>query len=242
QVLDLLALLIESQGKPVRQVPFQATLLQTFDTATPQQISGSVRSFLSGTAPIPKYRLGQSLRSVRTRPHGRAPLPTLAPTEQSAIAHARSVAPGLPFALEYPRFRHPYGASGPDTLRPYDIRDPRGRLHPSYVIVVQEGPLGRYYDVQGTSWADPPLLSNPSQAIRAGTRTYELFYEGEQLRTVAWREGGATYWVQNTLTHDLSPREMLAIAEQTTPVVSASPARAPGTLSLRSVTLPSRPA
>src|SRR5207247_12438 len=83
-------------------------------------------------------------------------------------------------------------------------------------------------------------LSNPSQAIRAGTRTYELFYEGEQLRTVAWREGGATYWVQNTLTHDLSPREMLAIAEQTTPVVSASPARAPGTLSLRSVRRPWR--
>jgi len=242
QVLDLLALLIESQGKPVRQVPFQATLLQTFDTATPKQIGESVRSFLGGTAPIPKYRLGQSLRSVRSHPHGSAPLPTLAPTEQAAIAHARSVAPSLPFALEYPRFRHPYGASGPDTLRPYDIRDQLGRLHPSYVIVVQQGPLGRYYDVQGTSWAGPPLLSNPSQAIRAGARTYDLFYEGEQLRTIAWREGGATYWVQNTLTHDLSPREMLAIAEQTTPVVSVAPARAPGNLSLRSVTLPSRPA
>jgi polyisoprenyl-teichoic acid--peptidoglycan teichoic acid transferase len=242
QVLDLLALLIESQGKPVRQVPFQATLLPTFDTATPQQIQESVSSFLSGTAPIPKYRLGQSLRGVRSHFHGGAALPTLAPTDSSALAHARSVAPSLPFPLEYPRFRHPYAAAVPDTLRPYDIRDPLGRLHPSYVIVVQAGSLGRYYDVQGTSWTDPPLLANPSQAILVGARTYELFYEGEQLHTIAWREGDAAYWIQNTLTHDLSPREMLAIAEQTVPVVSAAPQRAASNLSLRDVTLPSRPA
>jgi hypothetical protein len=31
---------------------------------------------------------------------------------------------------------------------------------------------------------------------------------------------GATYWIQNTLTNTVQPREMLAIAEQTQPVVS----------------------
>jgi LCP family protein required for cell wall assembly len=242
QVLDLLSLLIESQGKPVRQVPFQATLGPSLDTASPQQIEESVNSFLNGTAPIPKYRLGQSLRGVHSHSHGRPPLPTLAPSESSALAHARSVAPSLSFALEYPRFRHPYGAALPDTLRPYDIRDPQGRLHPSYVVVVDSGPLGKYYDVQGTSWSSPPLLANPSEAIRAGGRTYELFYEGEQLRTVAWREGGGAYWVENTLTHDLSPREMLAIAEQTVPVVSVASPRPTASLSLRNVALPSRPA
>src|SRR5207302_2773351 len=36
-VLDLLALLVEAQGKPVRQVPFQVNLLPTYDTATPPQ-------------------------------------------------------------------------------------------------------------------------------------------------------------------------------------------------------------
>jgi len=40
------------------------------------------------------------------------------------------------------------------------------------------------------------------------------------MRTIAWHEGSGTYWVENTLTNDLSPREMLAIAEQTLPVVS----------------------
>jgi LCP family protein required for cell wall assembly len=214
----------------------------TYDTATPQQIQDSVHSFLGGTAPIPKHRLGQSLRSVHSHGAGRAPLPTLVPTEAGALAHARSAAPSLPFSLQYPRFRHPYVAAAPDTLRLYDIRDQQGRLHPSYVVVVESGPLGEYYDVQGTSWAEPPLLGNPSEAIRAGSRTYELFYEGEQIRTISWREGGGSYWIQNTLTNGLSPREMLAIAEQTVPVVIAAAARPTGNLSLRDVTLPSRPA
>src|SRR5437899_231242 len=135
-VLDLLALLVQSQGKPVRRVHFQANLLPTYDTATPRQIRESVRSFLGGTAPIPKHRVGESLRSVHSHASGRAPLPTLAPAEAAALAHARSSAPSLPFALQYPRFRHPYAAAAPDTLRLYDIRDPRGQLHPSYVIVV----------------------------------------------------------------------------------------------------------
>jgi polyisoprenyl-teichoic acid--peptidoglycan teichoic acid transferase len=241
-VLDLLALLVQSQGKPVRRVPFQANLLPAYDTATPRQIHESVRSFLGGTAPIPKYRVGQSLRSVHSHASGRAALPTLAPTDSGALSHARSAAPSLPFALQYPRFRHPYAAAAADTLRRYDIRDPQGHLHPSYAIVVNSAPLGEFYDVQGTSWSEPPLLANPSEAMRAGSRTYELFYEGEQVRTIGWREGGAAYWIENTLTNGLSPREMLAIAEQTVPVVSAIQTRPGGNLSLRDVNLPSRPA
>jgi polyisoprenyl-teichoic acid--peptidoglycan teichoic acid transferase len=242
-VLDLLAVLVQSQGKPVRRVHFQATLLPTFDTATPTQIHESVSSFLNGTAPLPKHRVGQSLRSVHSHvSHSHAPpLPSLAPTEQASVAHARSLAPSLPFSLEYPRFRHPYLAAGPDTLRLYDIRDRRGTLHPSYVIVVQSGPLGEYYDVQGTTWKEPPLLAHPTQAIRAGTRTYELFYDGEQVRTVSWQDGAGTYWIENTLTNGLSPREMIALAEQTAPVVTVAHTRPQGNLSLRDVSLPARP-
>jgi LCP family protein required for cell wall assembly len=242
-VLDLLALLVQSQGKPVRRVHFNATLLPTYDIATPQQIQESVSSFLGGTAAIPKHRVGQSLRTVHSH-HGHAPpLPTLAPTEEPELAHARALAPSLPFALQYPRFRHPYVAAAPDTLRLYDIRDRRGTLHPSYVIVVQSGPLGDYYDVQGTTWKEPPLLAHPTQAIRAGTRTYELFYDGEQIRTVSWQEGAGTYWIENTLTNGLSPREMIALAEQTAPVVTVAKAPHPqSNLSLRDVSLPAKAA
>jgi polyisoprenyl-teichoic acid--peptidoglycan teichoic acid transferase len=242
-VLDLLALLVQSQGKPVRRVHFNATLLPTYDVATQQQISESVNSFLGGTSAIPKHRVGQALRSVHSHvSHNHAPpLPTLAPTEDASVAHARSLAPSLPFALEYPRFRHPYFAAGPDTLRVYDIRDRRGTLRPSYVVVVQSGPLGDYYDVQGTTWKEPPLLAHPTQAIRAGTRTYDLFYDGEQIRTVSWQEGAGTYWIENTLTNGLSPREMIALAEQTQPVVTVAKTRPQGNLSLRDVSLPAKP-
>src|SRR6202171_2464950 len=171
-VLDLLALLVQSQGKPVRQVPFQVNLLPTYDTASPQQIHESVRSFLSGTAPIPKHRLKQAVRPVRPRAHGRAPGVTLAPTPSSLLAHARSAAPSLSFPLEYPRSRDTNAAAGTDTLRLYDIRDQHGRLHPSYVIAVARGGLGKFYDVQETTWRNPPLLSSPSQTVRVGPRTY----------------------------------------------------------------------
>ena len=88
------------------------------------------------------------------------------------------------------------------------------------MIVIDRGGLGEYYDVQGSDWTDPPLLNDPSQTVQIGSRTYDLYYAGEQIRTIAWHEDGAAYWIQNTLTNGVGPREMLAMAEQTLPVVS----------------------
>jgi polyisoprenyl-teichoic acid--peptidoglycan teichoic acid transferase len=239
-VLDLLRLLVQSQGKPVRQVHFQASLLPSYDTATPQQTHESVQSFLNGTAPISKRQLNKAVHAAHPRRHGKAPGLALTPTPGSALAKARSAAPNLPFPLEYPRARNTYAGASPDTLRLYDIRDPHGRLRPTYAIVLDSAPLGEFYDVQGTTWTDPPLLSNPSRTVRIGSRTYGLFYQGEQIRTIAWREGNAAYWIQNTLTNSVQPREMLAMAEQTLPVISSrasAPAVTPG---VRGFNLPPR--
>jgi LCP family protein required for cell wall assembly len=105
QVLDLLGLLVQAQGKPVRQVHFQASLLPSYDTATPQQIHESVQSFLNGTAPIPKRKLDEAVRASRHVHHGKAPkVPELGltPTPSSALAHARSQAPRLPVCAGVP--------------------------------------------------------------------------------------------------------------------------------------------
>jgi LCP family protein required for cell wall assembly len=227
QVLDLLYLLAEAQGKPVRQVPFHVNLLASYDTATPRQIHESVRAFLGGTAPIPKAKLRSLVHAAahaRHRHRGGAPPLALTPTSGSELAAARTVAPNLPFALEYPRARDG-GGGAPDTLRRYAIRDQRGRLHPAYVIAIDKGGLGEFYDVQGTSWTDPPIGS-PSQEAHIGSRTYGLFYTGEAIRMIAWREAGALYWIQNTLTNGVQPREMVAMAEQTRPVIAAAGAAA----------------
>jgi LCP family protein required for cell wall assembly len=219
QVLDLLTLLVQAQGKPVRQTHFHVNLLPSYDTASSQQIQESVQSFLSGTAPIPKRSLNAAVRAARPRHHNHSL--SLTPTPGSFLDHARSAAPNLPFPLEYPRLRSSYAGASPDTLRTYAIRDPQGRVHPAYVIAVDSAPLGEFYDVQGTTWADPPLLSNPDQTVHIGARTYGLFYAGEEIRTIAWRDGNATYWIQNTLTNSVQPREMLALAAQTQPVIGA---------------------
>jgi polyisoprenyl-teichoic acid--peptidoglycan teichoic acid transferase len=223
QVLDLLELLVESQGKPVRQVPFNVNLLPTYDTASEQQIHESVQSFLNGTGVIHRQRLNVTSHHHHGAAHGGAPplaLPLLTPTTASELQQARVQSPNLPFAIEYPRARDSLAGAEPDMLRLYDIRDQRGQIHPIYTIVIDRGELGQFYDVQGTNWTDPPLLNDPGQTVQVGSRTYELFYAGEQVRVIAWHEAGAVYWIENTLTNNVSPRALLAMAEQTLPVIN----------------------
>ncbi|HEV2975548.1 MAG TPA: LCP family protein [Solirubrobacteraceae bacterium] len=242
QVLNLLELLVESQGKPVRQVPFDVTLLKTYDTASERQIHEAVESFLHGTAPIRRPTLSSAAHPSSThRPphHGAPPAISLTPTTSAELDAARSQAPNLPFPLEYPRARDSFGGAEPDTLRRYDVRDQQNRLHPIYVVAIDRGELGQFYDVQGTDWTDPPLLSNPSQTIQVGSRSYELFYAGEQIRVIAWHEAGAVYWIENTLTENVSPKAMLAMAEQTQPVIHGVGAALP-TPTVRNVNLPAR--
>ncbi len=223
QVLDLLELLAESAGKPVRQVPFHVNLLPTYDTATPQQLQEAAHSFMAGTAAIPKHKLNSAVRSVKSSHRHTASALSLTPTPSSTVDQALVAAPRLPFPLEAPQYQKTTAESAPDELLLYGIQSPNGRRrYPSYVIVVDDGELGQYYDIQGTTWTGLPLLSDPSQSVRIGSRTYSLFYDGEHIKTVAWREGRGIYWIENTLTYSLSPETMVAIARTTRPVGSSS--------------------
>jgi LCP family protein required for cell wall assembly len=223
QVLDLLELLAESAGKPVRQVPFHVNLLPTYDTATPQQLEEAAHSFMAGTAPIPKHKLNSAVRSVKSSHHSAESALSLTPTPSSTVSQALVAAPRLPFPLEAPQFQKTTAESAPDELLLYGIQSPNGRhRYPSYVIVVDDGELGQYYDIQGSTWTGLPLLSDPSQSVRIGSRTYSLYYDGEHIKTVAWREGRGVYWVENTLTYSLSPETMVAIARTTRPVGSSN--------------------
>jgi LCP family protein required for cell wall assembly len=245
QVLQLLELLIESANKPVRQVPFHVEFVGSHDTATPQQIEEAVHSFMNGTAPIRPHRLhggGQSAHASRGHRQARplAPVPSLglSPTPEAALAEARAIAPRLPFAVEAPRAQVTTAEAQADTVRRYDIRGPGGQLYPTYAIVVAQGELGQFYDVQGSAWTGSPLLSGPTEELPVGKRTYSLFYAGEHLKTIAWREGSAAYWIENTLTNNLSPQQMLAIAQQTVPVIGTTTAVAKAPASPRSFKLP----
>jgi LCP family protein required for cell wall assembly len=228
QVLQLLELLAESAGKPVRQVPFHVNLLPTYDTASEQQIKEAVRSFLRGTAaihehtPIPQHPSSHPPRGTHHNNHHVASATTLGMTltPASMLREARSIAARLPFAVQAPRYQFTNAAAGPDLVHRYDIRGAGRRLYPAYVIVVDRGGLGEYYDVQGTTWTAPPLLSGPTATVHAGARTYDLFYDGEHIKTIAWHEREAVYWIENTLTNGVSPLDMVALAQETLPVTN----------------------
>ncbi len=79
-------------------------------------------------------------------------------------------------------------------------------------MVIKRGKVGEYYGLQGTTWKDPPILKGATEERKFGRREYELHYDGDRLRLVAWRTRKAVYWVSNTLLQTLSERQMLAIA------------------------------
>lgn len=203
-------------------------------TATRQQIHDSVHNYLFGGDTTPKRQIAAFGHKLTHR-HGLAHLP-LTPTLSSNVAAARAAAARSPLTAEFPSVQDLAGSAIPVAprctqvvqacIRNYAIHAPDGKAYPIYVEVFSNGDLGQYYDIQGTTWTAAPLFSHPAQTLRVGRRTYLLFYEGSHLQTIAWRQYRAVYWVHNTLTNALGNGELLAIAEQTTPVgkVRTSPA------------------
>jgi len=231
EILNLANLLITAAGLRVRQVPFQASAcLATCPngdlTATPQQIHDSVTNFLFGGDVTPTKQTAAISHQVSGH-HGLAQLPLTA-TLDANVAAEKAATKSLPFTAEFPRVQDRPGSAVPIAeqctqvteacIRSYLIHAPNGDAYPIYTEVFSNGDLGQYYDVQGTTWTGAPLFAHPNQTIRVGTRTYDLFYEGSHLQTVAWQQYGAIYWVHNTLTDSVSNGELLAIAEQTAPV------------------------
>lgn len=228
EILNLANLLITAAGLRVRQVPFQASPLPSGDlTATQQQIQQSVNSFLNGASPPPTKQTAATAHRVGRR-GALAGLP-LTPTLATNVAAEKAATAGIPFTAEFPTVQDLAG-SGAYTVSPqcttqvqvcirdYLIHAPGGKAYPIYTEVFSNGQLGQFYDVQGTTWVNAPLFADPNQTVHVGRRTYFLYYDGPQLSTVAWSEYGAMYWVHNTLTDAVDNGELLAIAEQTTPI------------------------
>jgi LCP family protein required for cell wall assembly len=260
EILNLAYLLVKASGLHVRQVPFLASALPNGDlNATPEQIQESVHNFLHGGQAPPTRQTAAIARKVGRR-HGLAQLP-LTPTLAPNVAAEKAAADGIPFTAEFPRVQDLAGSGAylvsshcttetEACLRDYLIHAPDGKAYPIYVEVFSNGQLGQFYDVQGTTWSDAPLFADPNQTLHVGRRIYDLYYDGSQLQTVAWHEYGAWYWVHNTLTNTLDNGELLAIAEQTTPltrVTSAGPGPPVGagdkpTPDLRTAFVPTRTA
>jgi LCP family protein required for cell wall assembly len=105
------------------------------------------------------------------------------------------------------------GPSANSYPRAYLIHDQRGGAHYAYRMTLVMNPaLGQYYGVQGTTWQNPPILSNPSQTKMVGGKRLMLYINGGKISLAAWRTPQGVYWISNDLTDDLSNQQMLAIA------------------------------
>ena len=226
-ILNLLGTLISSGSKPVRQVQFKVTLQPiganscSCDTASQQQISSSVHSFLYGAGNAPKAHTAAVAKTVHSHKAIKA-LP-LAPVPSSELTRAKHLAANVPFPMQYPRVQERGGVGTPVYLLNYVIHAPGHANYPAYVASFSTGQLGQYYVVQGTPWYTQPQLDSPDQSVSVGGRKYYLYYSGQHIRLVAWYGKDASgrtdaYWIHNTLSDSVGNGEMLAIAEQTVPL------------------------
>jgi LCP family protein required for cell wall assembly len=231
-LLELTKLIAFSQGKPLRQVPFQRNNVDymlnggSYVTTTPELAAATLKEFLYGDQKLkkpPSLHVASSAHAHHGARHGRhqAPAPSAAsiglyPTPSSDEDQAVSAAVHIPFPVLYPALQ-----SGPATqeqVRPYALRDQQGHLHHAYVVVFQQNVLGGYYDIEGTDWLDPPIVDHPEETQYVNGRDYMIFADGEHIHMIAWRQGKVLYWVLNTLLEELSNQQMVGIAHSVQPL------------------------
>jgi polyisoprenyl-teichoic acid--peptidoglycan teichoic acid transferase len=208
-VLKLIELLVQSASHPVKQVQFSATLGPSYVTASAAQIHATVQQFLQGGTRSGHIQTSSGGSGGGGARRGNVPLSGAGADE---LAQERGLAATVPFKVYYPSKRVTTVSAPVDTTRFYMLHG-----HPAYVVVVAQGGLGQYYDLQGTTWGNPPILDNPDQTIQLAGRKMQLSFEGQRLRIVAWHDGTAVYWLVNTLQNILTNKQMLAIAAAARP-------------------------
>ena len=219
-ILRLLKLAVFSVDQPIREVHFEGRVTNGNEaTNTPSYVEASFETVDRLTQQFlgveetegPRGELVPKDGRKRRRPRGddgleRAPVDGKAQALQTIQQGAGGQLP-----VYYPtvRLRGSLFAGPP---RYYKVEALDGKWHKSYRMVIRRGRIGEYYGVQGTTWQDPPILEGPSEERKIGKRNFELHYDGDRLRRVAWRTSKAVYWVSNTLLQSLSERQMMAIA------------------------------
>jgi hypothetical protein len=125
----------------------------------------------------------------------------------TGFANQRSSIP-----IFYPRRYTSNGGGFISPPRAYALKTAGLKSYPAYRIVVKAHNVGQYWGLQGLAWKNPPILKGPHTVRRIRGRVYNIYAEGKDTRLIAWKTNSAVYWVQNTLSAELTPDQMLAIA------------------------------
>jgi polyisoprenyl-teichoic acid--peptidoglycan teichoic acid transferase len=215
EVLRLLKLAVFSVGQPIREVHFKGDIGKSYVTTTYAQIKKLVQRFLgveqsSGPRgklkPKGRHKGGGDLGLEKADVAGK---------DQAVQAVQQGAGRSLPVLFPTVRTQGALYAGPP---RVYKVRGTDGRTYGAYRMVLKRGLVGEYYGLQGSTWRHPPILEDTTDERKIGRRTYELHYDGDRLRLVAWHTKKAAYWVSNTLLLTLNERQMLAIARSARPL------------------------
>ena len=217
EVLRLLKLAVFSVGQPIREIHFAGQVsitagsesqnIPSYVTATNATVQKLVRDFL-GVRETPGPRGGQRRHH---RASGDLGLENAETDGKAQAVQAVQAGAGASLPVYYPTLRT-QGSLYTGPPRVYRLRGTDGKRYGGYRMTLKKGTIGEYYGVQGLTWRNPPILDNPTEIRTIHGRKYELHYDGDRLRLIAWRTRKAVYWISNTLLQSLSERQMIAIA------------------------------
>src|SRR4051794_5353090 len=215
-VLRILKLAVFSAGRPIEEIHFEGQIGPSYVTASDAQLKKLAQRFLEGKA-------SKGPRGTLKPKNKKKKLNDLQIGLENAQAAGKDQAlqvvagGGVRYPIFYP-VKRTQGAlyQGPPTV--YTIKGRNGHSYRSYRMVIRRGGIGKFYGLQATAWKEPPILKTPSQTVKSRGREYQLFFDGDRVRIVAWRTPQATYWVSNTLLQSLSKKQMLEIAQSARPL------------------------
>ena len=217
--LRLLKLLYESAKNPIQEVQIKDLEEKGADLlATEESIDAAATDFLSAQAsegprdnPLDDGATRRKAKRSASRKRGSLPAGLFA-ARRAAEDQAVPLDTKLDFPVYFPKLAVNGSTLRKREHRVYDLYDRGRRKYRAYRMVVNAPGTGQNYGIQGTNWKAPPILDNPSEKRRVAGRNLELYYDGDRLRLVAWRTGGAVYWVSNTLLLTLTEKQMIGLA------------------------------
>jgi hypothetical protein len=212
-VLRLLKLVVASANSPIHQVQFRGNIGESYVTASSEAAHRLADEFLGvdDTGSPAKKK-----KKRKKKKEGPARLVDASGTgKDQALQVVNQGLRGL--EVYYPSMLTP-GSGFQAPPRAYTLRGKRNRKYRAYRIVVSEGEIGQYYGVQGTTWRNPPILTGPHEDREVGGRKVQVYYDSDRVRLVSWKTKRGAYWISNTLTHELTLKQMLALVRATKPL------------------------
>jgi LCP family protein required for cell wall assembly len=232
-MLQVMKLFLDSRDAPIKEIHFEGTLGPSFVTATPEEIETATNQFL-GIEASPKGEQSAAPEGPVTRDVAPDQTP-VAPSGEQTVAppkkgdsnltptsYGKELAqpmrrrlPKLP--IYYPTALEP-GSDFDQKPRVYKINgtgegSPPPGERAAYKWVFSRPLLGEYYGFMATAWEDPPILDEPDAQRTVGDRTYDIYFDGDRVRMIAWHTDQGSFWLSNTLIESVSDNEMLGIAE-----------------------------